>query len=415
VALSLAALPITRTLVGVALLTVFLCSPARAVPTRNRDALARAPTVSEVSTKKEFFVNLPAGDATWKEYEVFLVVREVEDSVRKGWYDFEFVGRAAVAESTGSTAHLVLYKPFKNDETRKGDHLVRTGDPLTLEEMDMMRKEVLGVLQRDKELEDLYTGLISIKLGAYAAKFETTSNTDTNKFKAANGYLLSNFGLRWWFFFNPAVGLNFEYAHGSIPTTDFLRKSKESTQTYINPGLMYRGRFLGIPAMYSMTYFINSFSTTNGDDFIIPSTYTGANLGMTFYFPYRAELIRLGKFALAFNNAELGGGYAPSVSVSDGGGFSRGTKSAASQLSANAGLEFGLIYRPWRFTNDVFIVFEGGLQRFDLNFSGATKGFIEPMHDPIPQGTHNVETQSWFGIRLKYNMPDYIGELIYGL
>jgi hypothetical protein len=390
-----------------------LSESAHAVAVQDPNYLAHSYEVGSVINKKEFSVTFSSDGHPLKDLEVLLVLRLVPIAARKGWYETEFVGRAAVAETSANVAHMVLYKPFKGQEIQKGDHLVLTGDPLTLDEMDLMRKEVLGVLHRDKELEDLYSGLISFKLGMYNASLSTKSNGDTNAFKNSPSFLLTNFGLRWWFFFNPAIGLNFEYSTGSIPTFGFKRESETSSQTYINPGLLYRGRLFVIPTIYSLTYFINHFQTSNPDDFLISSTYSGVNLGVTFYFPYRTQLVHLGPFKLNFNNFELGGGYAPAVSVADA-NYVRGANSSASQFSANAGLELNLSFRPWRFTNDLFFIAEGGMQMYNLSFSGNTQGTL-PGGAPLPSGNISTETQIWYGIRVKYNIRDVIGEMLYGL
>jgi hypothetical protein len=395
-------------------MAVSLAPLCQAAPTRNAQVLSNTPMIDDVQGKKEFFVNFEAGRQSYKDLEVFVVVREIEDPLRKGWFDFEFVGRAAVAETSVNNAHFVLYKPFnKGGEIQKGDHLVRTGDPLTLDEMDLLRKEVLGILQRDKELEDLYTGLISVKLGLYSGSLDSTSSNDTNAFKKANSFFLRTMSLRWWFFFNPAVGLNLEYASGTIPTVGFHHEDLSSSQTYLNPGLLYRSRFISLPAIYSLTYFINKFSSTNTDDQLLSSTYSGVNLGVTFYYPYRFQIFRLGPFKFSFNNIEAGFGYAPAVSVSDQ-NFKRGASVSGHQLSLNGGVEFNLAIRGWRFTDDLFVVLEGGRQSYDFTFSGPTSGTL-PSGAGLPEGTINSETQTWYGLRIKYNMRDYLGELLYGL
>ncbi len=392
---------------------------ARAVPTRNGDFLKNTMQVDEVTSPKEFYVGYDSGTEPFKELQVFVVVRQIEDPLRPGWFDFEVVGRAAVAETYINKAHFVLYKPFKGAELRKKDHIVPTGDPLTLDEMDLLRKEVIGVLDRDKELEDLYTGLISFKLGLYTGSLASTSKiggvqSDTNAFKKANQISLRNFGLRWWFFFNPQLGLNVEYASGNIPTVSDKGVSLNSTQTYLNPGLIYRSRFIFIPAIYSVTYFINKFATENKDDYLISSSYSGVNLGVTLYYPYRLQIFKLWRFTFSFNNAEIGGGYAPAVNVSDE-KFVRGASVSGNQISFNGGLEFNLAIRGLRFTQDIFFVLEGGQQRYSLAFSGATQGFLPDGTTLIPENVVATETQSWYGIRIKYNMRDMVGELLSGL
>ena len=280
--------------------------------------------------------------------------------------------------------------------------------------MDLMRKEVVSVLNRDKELEDLYTGLISMKLGMYTGHLSSTTNSFTNEAKDGGPYSLTNFGLRWWFFFDPQLGFNFEFARsGTIPTVGERYEPETSSQTYINPGLLYRGRLLFIPTIYSLTYFVNSFSTSNTNDALLSSVYSGLDLGVTFYYPNRIQLFRLGPISLSFNNLEGGIAYAPSVQVSDS-GYSRGSSVSGNQVAFNGGIEFNLMIRGLRFTNDLFFVFEGGEQLYNLAFSGATKGNQQD-GSPIPQGGVFSETQSWYGIRLKYNMRDYVGELMNAL
>lgn len=398
---------------------VLFASPfAVAAPVHDPKLLDRARVISEVSDKKEFYVDFPAGSAPFHDLQVLLVVREVEDPLRKGWFELQFVGRAAVVETSVNRAHFVLYKPFTGGELKAGDRILQTGDPLTADEMDLLRREVLGLLHRDKELEDLYTGRISVKLGLYHGSLASHSDingqtADTNNYKNSNSYFLENFGFRWWFFFEPSLGLNFEYASGSIPTVGFEHEAEMSTQTYLNPGLVYRSRFFFIPAIYSLTYGINKFATTNPDDFLISSTYSGVNVGVTFYYPYRIQIFRLGPFTFAFNNLEAGIAYAPSVQVSDV-NYVRGTTVSGNELSYNAGVEFNLAIRGLRFTDDLFFVLEGGQQSYNLSFSGPTQGTL-PDGSLIPQGVHSTEVQTWYGVRLKYNFKDYLGELIYGL
>ncbi len=297
---------------------------------------------------------------------------------------------------------------------QKGDTLLETGDPLTADEMDLLRNEVLGVLARDREIEDFYTGLISFKAGFYQGSLNTTSTAngqpiDTNRFKQSNQYFLQSYGVRWWFYFNPSLGLNMDFSTGTIPTVGFLREPESSTQTYVNPGLLYRGSLLVIPMIYSVTYFINSFSTTNTDDFLIGSTYSGVDLGATAYYPYRIRLFHLGWFTFSFNNLELGGAFAPAVTVSDV-NYKRGTSNSGNQFAFNGGIEFNLAIKHLRFTNDLYFVIEGGEQFYNLSFSGPTTGTL-PGGTPIPANGSSTETQSWFGVRLKYNIPDVIGEL----
>jgi hypothetical protein len=162
-----------------------------------------------------------------------------------------------------------------------------------------------------------------------------------------------------------------------------------------------------------VTYFLNKFQTTNTDDFLISSTYSGVNLGVTLYYPYRIALIKTKYVTLAFNNVEAGFGLAPSVQVSDD-MFKRGSEVSGRQLSFNAGIELNLAIKPLRFTNDLFFVLEGGRQIFDLSFKGPTEGTL-PSGALIPENVHNTETQTWYGIRIKYNMRDYLGEFFYGL
>jgi hypothetical protein len=404
---------------GVIASGLFLSTSVLASPTQNQHFLEAAPEISEIQGKKEFFVQYDLGTKPWREFEVFLVAREVEDPNRKGWYDFQFVGRAAVVESSVSSAHLVMYKPFKTTEMQKGDKLLRTGDPLTLDEMDMLRNEVMGILHMDKELEDLFSGLISFKFGYYTGRFETTSTAsdgsvgDTNAYKQATSYKMMTFGLRWWFFFNPATGINFDFSTGTIPTKGFKREDEESTQTYVNPGLMYRGRLLVFPTIYSLTYFMNSFKTSNPDDFLISSTYSGINAAVTLYWPYRTNLLRLGPVTIAFNNIEAGLGISPGVSVSDE-KFKRGASVDASLMSLNGAIEFNMPIAGVKFTNDLFVVFEAGMQKYSMTFAGPTEGKL-PNGLPLPQGGSNTEKQTWYGVRIKYNMRDIIGELLYGL
>ena len=91
-----------------------------AAPTRNTEFLKNAAEVKEVANSKEFYIQTENGLNPYKDLEIFVVVRQVEDPLRKGWIDFEFVGRAAVAETSSNNAHFVLYKAFKGMELKKG-------------------------------------------------------------------------------------------------------------------------------------------------------------------------------------------------------------------------------------------------------------------------------------------------------
>ncbi len=381
--------------------------------------LDHAPKIVETRPPKEFIVEHEGGKA-WSPFDVFVVAKQVPDPLRKGWFEFEFIGRAAVVDGDERKARLVLYKSFKNAQLADGLRVIRTGDPLTADEMDLMRKEVLGILQRDKELEDLYSGVISVKLGFYRAGLLSSSTlpdgtaADINAYKRSNAFFLLTGGVRWWTTFVPALGLNYDFAWGQIPTTGFLRTVEMSTQLYHNPGILYRARLLVFPSIYSLTFFMNQFQTTNPDDFLISSSYSGPLLSATFYYPYPVRLFGLGKFAFVFNNVEAGGGIAPVVFVSDGPNYKRGQRSSGMMLSANAGVEFNLAWRPWRFTRDLFFVFEGGLQSFNLSFEGPTTGTL-PTGEAIPEGVRSTEFQYWYGLRIKYNFPDFIGELLQDL
>jgi hypothetical protein len=406
----------TRSALLLASLLFVFAHTAIAAPCQVPDYLKKAPQVKDVSGDKEFFVEYALDTKPWEQFEVFVVVRQVEDPTSKGWFDFQFIGRAAVAESSDTAARLVLYKPFLGMKLQPGDRLVRTGDPMTLEEMELMRKAVMGLFNPDKETDDMYSGLISFKLGMYKAQMSSVPATedgeiaDVNFYKRSDGFFLKNFGLRWWFFFNPAMGVNLEYAGGEIPTTGFHGDAQTSNQLYLNPGLIYRSKFLVLPTIYSLTFFMNKFSTTNPDDFVIASTYSGLNFGATVFLPYRIVLLRALGFSFSFANLELGGGVAPFVSVSDA-KYKRGSSSSGSQLSANAGVEFNLSHRKIKFTQDLFFVLEYGLQKYGLIFLGPTTG-VAPDGSVIPKNTKTTESQSWYGIRLKYNMPDMIGELV---
>lgn len=344
-------------------------------------------------------------------------MRQVADPLRAGWHEFQIIGRAAVADrgsEKDEDVRLFLYKNIQGGDLQPGDRLLATGDPLTADEMDLLRKEILGILEHDSELEDDLAGLMSFKFGAYRASLSSTSlvggaESDTNRYKRANQYFLQTFGLRWWFFFNPSFGFNFDISTGSIPVVGYLQKAETSRQTYINPGLMYRSRLFMFPAIYSLTFFMNQFSTSNPDDFLINSTYMGANIGVTFFFPYRTRLLRLGPVTFSFNNFELGGGIAPSVIVSDG-SYKRGEKAEGTQKSLNFGMEFNLAVKGYSFTNDVFFVAEGGMQSYDLSFSGKTSGTLAS-GKALPEGNSASERQTWVGVRVKYNIRDVLGGL----
>lgn len=313
------------------------------------------------------------------------------------------VGRSFFAEDEGSRKLFVFYQALEEGKPEVGDRLFSSGAPMSDAERALIR-EAQGLLPMlDKELEDLYNGLISLKVGLYQTTLSTQTNTDSNRFKDA-GFIQKNFGLRWWFDFAPRLGMNLEFATGDIPITGFHREPETGSQKDMMVGLMLRTRFLGNPTMFSLNYFNDSFVTTNPDDFILSSTYSGFNLNMTFYELFKWSIFRAKWADLMLNNLEVGAGISPIMTVTDtvitrGGGSGNG-------YQFNAGLEFHV--GKIKFLKNFFFVFEGGMKMTNISFSGTPSTNVQPNNSSSEQLT-------WYGLRIKFNMQDYLGEWIKGI
>jgi hypothetical protein len=375
-------------------------------------ALGDAPEISNIRDEKKFLILDREKTRNWKQSQVFLVVRKETDSLRRQ-PKLSVIGRSAVVDVVSRGAVMVLYKPFEGQKAKEGDYLIRTGDPLTAEEMGLIQDEILGVLEQDDEIEAYYKGVMSLKMGFYGGMLDSTSASDTNAFKKSPDLFMSSFGLRWWQTFYPRLGVNIEYAKTEIPTITTFSEEAISTHMVFEPGLIYRSRLFGIPIMYSLTYFTNRFETTNPDDFLISSAYSGVNVGGTIFYPLHWSILSLGRSSFNLEYFELGGKYAPSVDVSEK-EYSRGTSVEGSARSFHFGVEFNLTHSSLQFTRNLFIIIEGGMQRMDLEFSGSTQGEL-PTGEAIPRDGKHTEWFQWWGVRLKYNLPDYLGEFLYDL
>src|SRR5687767_4098996 len=120
-------------------LWILLAFLAHAAPTQKSGLLDGAPKIAEIQGGKEIMVPHEDAPKEWEPFSVYVVARQVPDSKRPGWWDFQFVGRAAVVDGTRQATRLVVYKTFGNEKPREDDRLIATGDPLTAEEMDLLR------------------------------------------------------------------------------------------------------------------------------------------------------------------------------------------------------------------------------------------------------------------------------------
>lgn len=341
--------------------------------------------------------DLPLGFQVTKE-SVYVVARKSKPREGRGPI---IVGRSVLAKADNGNLILVFYLPMEEGKPLVGDRLYSSGFPITDAERNLINQALASLPQVDRELDDLYHGLMSFKYGYYSSKLATTTSTDSNSYKQSK-FTQMTYGFRWWFDFFPQLGVSYDYARGTIPIKGFHKEDETGAQTNSSLGISYRARFLTLPWIISFKYVATDFETSNPDDFVLGSSYSGLNVNMTFHELWQFKVFDTRFASFEMTNLEIGAGVFPFMMVSDM-GVSRG-QGTGMGFQANGGLDFHI--GKIKLLKDFFFAFEGGWQLINVGFSGQTSNtYVAP-------NNQSTETQYWFGLRLKFHIKDYIGEMI---
>jgi len=309
----------------------------------------------------------------------------------------------------GQMHKFVVYRLFLTIEA--GNRIAYLGDPLDDFEKAEVQHILMDYANLDRETQDMYFGLMSVRLNYGFSKITGTSNTDVNSFKNTKFYSMYGLGFRWWPFFAPMIALDLDYRQtSSIKTVSFYQEDKISRISMTSIGLMYRRNLFKLPTFVSAKYYWDSFGTTNTDDWLLSSKNTGISFAWAIHFPYKMTLIPMSFINFIFHDFEVGAGYTPIIFVKDI-GYVRGQRSSATSYNMHGDLLFNFEsdMKALRWIQNLFFGATVSYTSYNLAFTGATEGIEPDTGEKIPEGTINTEKYIYYGMTIKYEFADPFG------
>jgi hypothetical protein len=252
-------------------------------------------------------------------------------------------------------------------------------------------------------------GYIELGMQRMDGDHRIQTDIEANQFKRFPFQFSQNHFL-WYFDFLWRFGFFYSTQNSTIPVVGYDQLDKPTSLTEERFELRFRLApwVNNFKTHLKVISYNHSFVTTNEDEYILSTQYTGSGLGVYNYYEFSPSLWR-GKerINVNFHRLYLDYNYIP-LSSKDG-LVSRGTGAGVlSELELGMQLLLSTKLVPWfnRFFIDI-AVFQNSAQ---LNFTGETQSSADGFY-LIPPSGQSIELNQGYRVRFGWRFDDYIGQL----
>ncbi len=331
--------------------------------------------------------------------------------IRLAGEDFEILGQGEVQALQDGKVYIdfrgsrILKRPLK------GDFVIpmAQGWKAKPEESDPNRPNFL--LAQSEGLPD-EPGYIQLDMGPYHGALASSQENQANYYKQISEFEFQRIHFRWFVGFIWRLGIDYESYQGLFPTSTYYRESFKSQQNLSRFTLLYRFRAFGaVRFTPHVMSFSDDFTTSNPDEYLISSRYSGIGFGSTIAYEWAPPTWKgSGLLDFQFQSLSLVATVYPTLQAQDT-GLSRGTASDGSTgLEWQVRMEALVSTHLLPYSNRFLLAFSYGNLTYNLRFSGATKG--ESGGYVIPENGRYSESNTGWHLQLGVRWDDIISEFL---
>ncbi len=356
----------------------------------------------KVVKEQEGFFFVSVGDRKVRPDDYVLFVRPFEG-------ELDILARGQIKAKQEGMALVELKIENISKIPRIGDYAVFMAPPWT-PDPEKDKEDATGFLKSEPPPIPGDPGYIEFDMGQFNSNLTTTGAPIANEAKNVAGYTFNYMHFVWYLEFLWRLGIEIERIAGAFPTTDYNRRSFDSSQNITNFKLNYRMRkfedFWNTRLTFKLINTTDTFDTSNEDAFLISTVYAGLGLGAEFNKEFSSGVWKpKGNLGFNIHKIYLDLNYFPQIGAVET-IVSRGEEAAVTALEYRIGFESFLYigWIPW-FKRYVIKAFYGQ-RSYNLQFSGATESeFL-----PVDENASYTETYDYWVVSFGIRLEDVVGQ-----
>lgn len=330
--------------------------------------------------------------------------------VRTSKDEFEIMARGKVEGRVNNKALITIESGSLIKRPLPGDLVVSLGSPWKPGGGETETLSEAPVLTEEPPLPG-DPGYLEFTFGRVLAEARADTPNAANAYKQIPTFESTYWRFVWFIEFAWRLGFEAEFFNGSVPTYSYFRREEQTSLNFTRFSVNFRTRKMWSDRLrwtFKAISSSNEFQTTNTDEALIGSVYSGFGPGVRLDYEVVAPTwTSEGGFGVRLQNVFVEADYFPILDAKDT-TLSRGTSAGSSSYSWRIGTSLLLDFKWFFWFRRMTLQATMGELVYDLKFTGPTISETGGIYT-IPEGGNYKESLKFIFLSVGFRMDDYIG------